>query len=92
MSVTVRQRHAMQLDQGRKPGTLLGPRASSRRSSAYWRFDEGLLPGSAHTETVDPAFRSRYQLASEPARTDTVLSNSFGFGGSNCSLIFGRER
>ena len=55
-------------------------------------IDEGLLPGSAHTETVDPSFRSRYQLASEPARTDTVLSNSFGFGGSNCSLIFGRKQ
>jgi len=50
----------------------------------------GLLPGSAHTTTVDPAFRSRYQLTSEPARVDTVLSNSFGFGGGNCSLIFGR--
>ena len=52
----------------------------------------GLLPGSAHTETVDPSFRSRYQLVSEPARIDTVLSNSFGFGGGNCSLIFGRTR
>ncbi len=52
----------------------------------------GLLPGSAHTETVDPSFRSRYQLISEPARIDTVLSNSFGFGGGNCSLIFGRAR
>jgi 3-oxoacyl-[acyl-carrier-protein] synthase-1 len=52
----------------------------------------GLLPGSAQTATVDPAFRSRYQLRSAPARVDTVLSNSFGFGGSNCSLIFGRPR
>ena len=55
-------------------------------------ISHGLLPGSVHTETVDPAFRSRYQLASEPARIDTVLSNSFGFGGGNCSLIFGRKR
>jgi 3-oxoacyl-[acyl-carrier-protein] synthase-1 len=52
----------------------------------------GLMPGSVHTETVDPSFRSRYQLVSEPARIDAVLSNSFGFGGSNCSLIFGRQR
>jgi 3-oxoacyl-[acyl-carrier-protein] synthase I len=50
----------------------------------------GVLPGSAQTETVDPAFRSRYQLETKPARIGTVLSNSFGFGGSNCSLIFGR--
>ena len=52
----------------------------------------GLLPGSPNTETVDPSFLIRYQIASEPARVDTVLSNSFGFGGSNCSLIFGKQR
>jgi 3-oxoacyl-[acyl-carrier-protein] synthase-1 len=52
----------------------------------------GLLPGSANTAIVDPEFRSRYQLKSEPARIGTVLSNSFGFGGGNCSLIFGRAR
>ena len=52
----------------------------------------GMLPGSAHTETVDPAFRIRYQRETRPARIDTVLSNSFGFGGSNCSLVLGRPR
>ena len=51
-----------------------------------------LLPGCPHTETIDPAFRGRYQLTSEPARVDRVLSNSFGFGGSNCSLVLGRTR
>ena len=39
-----------------------------------------------------PSFRSRYLLKTEPARIRTVLSDSFGFGGSNCSLIFGRAR
>jgi len=52
----------------------------------------GMLPGSAHTAMVDPLFRSRYQLETKPADIGTVLSNSFGFGGSNCSLIFGRAR
>jgi len=51
-----------------------------------------LLPGSPYTETIDPSFRGRYQLASEAARIDRVLSNSFGFGGSNCSLILGRPQ
>jgi 3-oxoacyl-[acyl-carrier-protein] synthase-1 len=49
-----------------------------------------LLPGSPHTETIDPEFRGRYQRVSERARIDRVLSNSFGFGGSNCSLVLGR--
>jgi 3-oxoacyl-[acyl-carrier-protein] synthase I len=52
----------------------------------------GFVPGSANTETVDPSFGSRYQLTCEVAPTRTVLSNSFGFGGGNCSLIFGRPR
>jgi 3-oxoacyl-[acyl-carrier-protein] synthase-1 len=53
-------------------------------------IQNNLLPGNPHTETIDPEFRGRYQLVSEPARIDRVLSNSFGFGGSNCSLILGR--
>jgi 3-oxoacyl-[acyl-carrier-protein] synthase-1 len=50
-----------------------------------------LLPGSPHTETIDPAFHGRYQRTSERARVDRVLSNSFGFGGSNCALVLGRS-
>jgi 3-oxoacyl-[acyl-carrier-protein] synthase-1 len=50
---------------------------------------DGLLPGSPHTETIDPAFRGRYQVVSERAKIGRVLSNSFGFGGSNCSLVLG---
>ena len=50
----------------------------------------GFMPGSPHTQTVDPTIRSRYlqQTATAPYRT--MLCNSFGFGGSNCSLILGR--
>jgi 3-oxoacyl-[acyl-carrier-protein] synthase-1 len=52
----------------------------------------GVLPGSVNTEAVDPAFRSAYQIRIIRSRLGTVLSNSFGFGGSNCSLILGRPR
>ena len=51
---------------------------------------DGLLPGSPHTETIDPALRGRYQVTASAAQIDRVLSNSFGFGGSNCSLVLGR--
>lgn len=47
------------------------------------------MPGSAQTRTIDPALRSRYLLENENAVLDKVMSNSFGFGGTNCSLIFG---
>jgi 3-oxoacyl-[acyl-carrier-protein] synthase-1 len=50
----------------------------------------GFMPGSPHTRSVDPSFRSRYLLERRRTGVDRVLSNSFGFGGANCSLIFGR--
>jgi len=49
-----------------------------------------MVPGSPHTRTVDPAFRCNYVVATETARIDRVMSNSFGFGGANCSLLLGR--
>lgn len=51
----------------------------------------GLIPGSPHTAARDPALRCRYVTAAQPARIDRVLSNSFGFGGSNASLVLGRS-
>jgi 3-oxoacyl-[acyl-carrier-protein] synthase-1 len=50
----------------------------------------GLMPGSPHTRSVDPSFRSQYVVRTREGRVDRVMSNSFGFGGANCSLILGR--
>ncbi len=50
----------------------------------------GVLPGSPHTRTIDPTFKSRYIVRSRQARVDRVVSNSFGFGGANCSVVLGR--
>lgn len=50
----------------------------------------GLLPGSAHTRQPDPAIAIDYRLASSRQPLRRALSNSFGFGGSNCSLVLGR--
>lgn len=53
-------------------------------------IQHGFLPGSPHTRQVDPSFKSYYLVEGRPARVDRVLSNSFGFGGANCSLVLGR--
>lgn len=53
-------------------------------------IQHGFLPGSPHTTARDPAFGSNYLLAGKPARITTALSNAFGFGGVNCSLVLGR--
>jgi 3-oxoacyl-[acyl-carrier-protein] synthase I len=48
-----------------------------------------LIPGGVNTEQLDPQLGVNYVLASRGARLRRVMSNSFGFGGSNCSLVFG---
>jgi 3-oxoacyl-[acyl-carrier-protein] synthase-1 len=35
-------------------------------------------------------FATAIMTANQPAQVDTVASNSFGFGGTNCVLVFGR--
>ena len=49
--------------------------------------ETGLIPGTLNLDRVDPAFASRVAAAQEARDLRYVLSNSFGFGGSNCSLL-----
>ena len=50
----------------------------------------GLLPGGLNTVRRDPDIALNYLLDNEEWPLAHVLSNSFGFGGTNCSLVFGR--
>jgi 3-oxoacyl-[acyl-carrier-protein] synthase-1 len=50
----------------------------------------GLLPGGLNTRQLDPALDLDYLLENREQPVAHVLSNSFGFGGTNCSLIFSR--
>jgi 3-oxoacyl-[acyl-carrier-protein] synthase-1 len=53
-------------------------------------LQHGLLPGGLNTQQPDPALRLDYLLENREQAAYRVLSNSFGFGGTNCSLVFGR--
>jgi 3-oxoacyl-[acyl-carrier-protein] synthase-1 len=50
----------------------------------------GLMPGGVGTKVPDPELAVSYLLGNRRAPLKHAMSNSFGFGGSNCSLIFGR--
>lgn len=50
----------------------------------------GLMPGGVGTSALDPKLRSTYLLKNREQPVRNALSNSFGFGGSNCSLLFSR--
>lgn len=53
-------------------------------------LEEEFLPPSLNTLCVDPAFTSRILLREERRAARAILSNAFGFGGSNASLLLGR--
>ena len=55
-------------------------------------LQHGLLPGGLNTQQIDPALGINYLLDNREQPVSRVLSNSFGFGGTNCSLVFGRAK
>jgi 3-oxoacyl-[acyl-carrier-protein] synthase-1 len=71
-------------------GHTLGASGIVEAVIASLAITEGFLPGSPHTEARDPALHCQYVTAARPARIRHAMSNSFGFGGSNASLILGQ--
>jgi 3-oxoacyl-[acyl-carrier-protein] synthase-1 len=70
-------------------GHTLGAAGITEAAISALCIEHGFVPGSLNTVTVDPAFHSRIVLEHATRPVNTVLSNSFGFGGNNCSLVFG---
>ncbi len=53
-------------------------------------LQQGFLPAGLNSQQIDPELSLDYLLQNREQPVARVLSNSFGFGGTNCSLIFGR--
>jgi 3-oxoacyl-[acyl-carrier-protein] synthase-1 len=70
-------------------GHLLGAAGITEAIISILAIIGDLLPAGVPTEEVDPALKSRYLTKSRRGRVERVLSNSFGFGGSNCSIVLG---
>jgi 3-oxoacyl-(acyl-carrier-protein) synthase len=52
-------------------------------------LEGGFLPGTVGLEELDPEIAVPVVQTARPAALRVVLSNSFGFGGQNCSLLLG---
>ncbi|NCT96348.1 MAG: beta-ketoacyl-[acyl-carrier-protein] synthase family protein [Comamonadaceae bacterium] len=71
-------------------GHTLGAAGALEAVACALALREGWIPGSPGTRELDPALELDYRLDGAPAPgLRYALSNSFGFGGSNCSLVFG---
>ena len=71
-------------------GHTLGAAGITEAAIALLCIDHNFVPGSPTTENVDPETRCAIVLEGRHERVERVMSNSFGFGGSNCALLFGR--
>jgi 3-oxoacyl-[acyl-carrier-protein] synthase II len=72
-------------------GHLLGGAGGLEAGITILSMLNQTAPPTMNLENVDPACRLNYvPNKAQPARIDYALSNSFGFGGTNGSLVFKR--
>ena len=72
-------------------GHSLGAASVHEAIYSLLMLKEGFVAGSAHISDLDPRAEGFPILReSRPAALNTVMSNSFGFGGTNGSLVFAK--
>lgn len=72
-------------------GHALGAAGITEAIIAALCIQNGFMPGCLNARSLDPSFTSKILLTNQHAPVQRVLSNSFGFGGSNACLIFGAQ-
>jgi len=73
-------------------GHALGAAGVHEAIYSLLMLDQGYIAASANIENIDPAARD-FPIArtlQTGVELDTVMSNSFGFGGTNAALVFSR--
>jgi 3-oxoacyl-[acyl-carrier-protein] synthase II len=73
-------------------GHLLGAAGGIETVFCAMALHTGMLPPTINLENQDPECDLNY-IPNKPIekKVDYALNNSFGFGGTNCSLILKRE-
>jgi 3-oxoacyl-[acyl-carrier-protein] synthase-1 len=70
-------------------GHTLGAAGALEAVIAALSIARRFMPGGVIAANPDPSLRVNYLTRTQAAVTAHVMSNSFGFGGTNCSLILG---
>ncbi len=73
-------------------GHALGAAGIVEAVVSFLAIEGGYTPGTLNARDLDPSCGPQIRLTNEAADVRIVLSNSFGFGGSNCALVFGSDR
>ncbi|MBU8976979.1 MULTISPECIES: beta-ketoacyl-[acyl-carrier-protein] synthase family protein [unclassified Lysobacter] len=71
-------------------GHTLGAAGIVESVIALIALERGELPGTLNSAAPDPACGPQIRFAPQRADIRYAMNNSFGFGGNNCSLVFGR--
>jgi len=72
-------------------GHTLGAAGIVEVALALLCIEHGFMPQTLNSLTLDQGIEIEVLLENRHQPLRTVLSNSFGFGGSNCSLVVGRS-
>ena len=71
-------------------GHTLGAAGAAEAVLCLYAMEENILPGNTGLENLDVNVLPNITRHSRKSQMRHVLSNSFGFGGSNCVLVFSR--
>ncbi len=70
-------------------GHTLGAAGALEAAVALIALSEQFMPAGLNVQHLDARLRSPYLTQNKSGNLRHVMSNSFGFGGANCSLVFG---
>jgi 3-oxoacyl-[acyl-carrier-protein] synthase-1 len=73
-------------------GHTLGAAGIVEAAISLLALEHGVMPGTLNSQTLDPACGPQVRLDNAERKARHALSFSFGFGGSNCVLVFGADR
>ncbi len=71
-------------------GHTLGAAGIVESAFALLALEHGLLPGMLGSSEHDPGNGPQLRFDNAQREVAFAMNNSFGFGGNNCSLVFGR--